>query len=141
MPDRRLGGYDVNQGPLGVGRQSERKPSQIARDLDVHRDELIETAEELKEGVKGRLARGREMLHQVPDKLRQAGGMGKRAGQRVGAFARERPITTAAIGLGAAALIGGGVMLARRRRAMAVEEAGEGGAKASARSRTPKTKH
>ncbi len=140
MPDRRLGGYDINQG-LGMGRQSERKPSQIARDLDAHREELTETAEDLKDGVRGRLARGREMLHYVPDKLRQAGGMGKRAGQRVGAFARERPITTAAIGLGTAALIGGGVMLARRRRAMTVEEAGEEGAKASARSRKPKAKH
>jgi hypothetical protein len=140
MPDRRdMGGFDMNR-QLTPGQP--RRPSEIARDLDIHRDDLSDTVGELKDDVRDRMERGRRMLHYVPDKLRQAGDAGVRAGKRVGSFARNRPVTTAAIGLGSAALIGGGVMLARRRRAaMTVDETGEEGAKAaSGASRKRKTR-
>jgi len=131
MPDRRqLGGFEINE------RLSERKPSEIARDLGVRPDDLTAAAEDLEEGVRNQMDRGRRMLHYVPDKLRQAGDASRRAGRRVGSFARNHPVATGAIGLGSAAVLGGAIMLARRRRAMKnAEEAVEEGTKASVKSR------
>jgi len=72
----------------------------------------------------------------IIDKLRQAGDASRRAGRRVGSFARNHPVATGAIGLGSAAVLGGAIMLARRRRAMKnAEEAVEEGTKASVKSR------
>jgi hypothetical protein len=93
----------------------------MERDLERHREELGDDIGELKDEVMGKVNRGRQIIMFVPDKIRQAGSAGKRAGMRVGRFCKERPLVAGAIGVGAIGLIGA-ALLFRHRRANAKAE-------------------
>src|SRR5688500_9291862 len=104
MPDRKL---TQNFGD---------SPDAIARSLGEHRAEMGESMEDLGDEVRSKAATAKRAVMFVPNKLKAAGGAGKRASGKAVAFAKERPIVAGAIGAATVGLIGAGVMVAKRRR-------------------------